>query len=755
VVVAPFLATWLLGLLNRIGPLAAIDLTIEPEVNSGAFILAALAATLSVLVLTITAHRSARAFPGGTAKRGGRQTAKPVGQRIGLDIALVALTALAFWQLQEIGPAISSRVRGQFGVDPLLVLAPALGLLAGAILALRVVPLMARVADWLASRRRGTIAALASWQVSRRPSRYARSSLLLFMAIGIGCFAASYATSWTASQRDQAAFQIGADIRTIPWQGDNAIGAMHLGSAYESVDGANDSMPVHTIRGQLGRGGTLAEFVILDATSAVDVVDIRDDLSPNWSALMAQLTAQRPSLGSVPLPGEPTQIELTLEATETIPEGDDFETCDFLPEGVEPDFEETCFRAEGVVVIQDGRGLLHRVPVGEVPVNTGEGRLVAPLLHTTESGDAIAPSYPLSLVAIEFRNRLPELASRTVEMSISAVSVDGDDGPQRVPIDFDDPAWSASSETFGALSSGPSIARLSSQSDQLVVAIETGAGFLGAGSYFGLRPGGSDRLEAIPVAVSADLVDILGVPVGDSVRMTPLRLPVNSAILGTFEAFPTTDPSLRSTVVLDFPTYQAMSYGLGEPLPEPEEHWISTSGSSGPVAAALRIEPFNSPGVSSQQELIDTLTADPVALATIGALTVGFVAAAAFSIVGFAVTATVSARERLVEFALIRALGMSRSQLGGWLGLEQGALVLVSLALGTLVGVILTAVLLPLVILTQSGAMPEPAMIVIYPWGTVLGLELAVVGALAIVVISMTLLLRRIGLGALLRMGED
>lgn len=754
VVAAPFLATWLLGSLNRVGPLAAIDLTIDPEVNSGAFVLAALAGTLSVLVLTITAHRSARAFPGGSAKPG-RQTTRPVSQRVGLDIALVALAALAFWQLQEIGPAISSRVRGQFGVDPLLVLAPALGLLAGAILALRVVPLMARVADWLASRRKGTIAALASWQVSRRPSRYARSSLLLIMAVGIGFFAASYATSWTASQRDQAAFQTGADIRAIPWQGNRAIGPMHLSSAYESIDGVTGSMPVHTIRGQLGREGTLAEFVILDAMPAAQLVDIRGDLSPNWSDLMSQLSAQRPSLGSAPLPGEPTQIELTLEATEMIPEGEDFQTCDFLREGEEPDLEETCFRAEVAVVVQDGRGLLHRVPMGNVPVNTGKGRLGASLLHTTESGDEITPTYPLSLVAIEFRSRLPEVASRTVDMSISAISVDGAGALERVPIDFDNPVWSAISETFGALSAGPSMTRLPDRSDHLVVTIETGAGHQGAGSHFGLRPSGFDRLEAIPVAVSSDLVDVLGVPVGDSVRMTPLRLPINSAIVGTFDAFPTTDPSLRSSVVLDLATYQAMSYAIGEPLPEPEEHWISTSGSSESVAATLRTGPFNSLGVSSQQELVDTLTADPVALATIGALTVGFVAAAVFSIVGFAVTATVSARERLVEFALIRALGMSRRQLGGWLGLEQGVLVLVSLALGTLVGVILTAVLLPLVILTQAGAMPVPATIVIYPWSTVLALELAVVSALAIVVIVMTLLLRRIGLGALLRLGED
>jgi len=100
-------------------------------------------------------------------------------------------------------------------------------------------------------------------------------------------------------------------------------------------------------------------------------------------------------------------------------------------------------------------------------------------------------------------------------------------------------------------------------------------------------------------------------------------------------------------------------------------------------------------------------------------------------------------------------LGMSRRQLGGWLGLEQGALVLVSLALGTLVGVILTAVLLPLVILTQSGTTPLPETVVIYPWDTILALELAVVIALGIVVVVMTLSLRRIGLGSLLRIGED
>ena len=140
---------------------------------------------------------------------------------------------------------------------------------------------------------------------------------------------------------------------------------------------------------------------------------------------------------------------------------------------------------------------------------------------------------------------------------------------------------------------------------------------------------------------------------------------------------------------------------------------------------------------------------------TIGALTLGFVAAAVFAAVGFAVSATVSARERMVEFALLRALGLSGRQLGIWLAVEQGALVLVSLGLGTLIGIVLTATLLPLVSLTQTGDPAVPAVIVEYPWTAIIGLELAVVAVLAVIVVVMTVLLRRVGLGSLLRLGED
>jgi ABC-type antimicrobial peptide transport system permease subunit len=198
-----------------------------------------------------------------------------------------------------------------------------------------------------------------------------------------------------------------------------------------------------------------------------------------------------------------------------------------------------------------------------------------------------------------------------------------------------------------------------------------------------------------------------------------------------------------------------MGYEPGFGLDRADHYWLATAGQDPAVVGSLQAAPYKSRSVASSEELTESLVSDPVALGTIGALTVGFVAAAVFAAVGFAVSATVSARERLIEFALIRALGLSPRQLGMWLAVEQSVLVAASLAMGTLIGGLLTAAILPLISLTQDGAPAVPDVIVLYPWDIILLLEIAVVIVLGVIVLVMSVLLRRIGLGSLLRLGED
>jgi hypothetical protein len=752
VLLGPYLATWLLETLNQVGPLASVGLTINPRPTVESFLLAALAASLALVALTWPAFRSAKRF-GSLQPRHRRQSSRGGAQRIGIDLALLALAFLVFWQLQSLGPEVSARVRGQFGVDPLLVVAPALALLAGAILALRMIPLLARVAEWLATSRRAAVAALASWQVARRPTRYARSALLLMLAIGIGFFAASYSTTWITSQRDQAAHEVGADISVLPNRATGAsIEDLQLVSLHRSIPGVEDAMPVQRLTGQLLRGGGLVDILLIDSGRASDIVRIREDLSPDFSELMALLRDARPALAAVPIPGEPVSLDIEIEATEEIPENEDLAQC-----GPEPSGPETCFNARARVVVADGDGLMHRLDAGVILENEGPQTLSVPLI-IPEGGSEATPIYPLDLVSIEIESQLAWHTSRSVALKLAGLSArdrTGDSSP--LPIAMDWEAWALDTTTVVGAAARPEAAAGAVDEDGMTANIETGAGFNVAPAYFTLRPAGTILPDSLPVIVSATFRERAFAGVGEETRLRSLRIPRDTVfIAGTIGPFPTVDGASRETVIADLATYQVMGYEPGRGLTPADSYWLATTGASdAEIVSTLLAAPLDSFEVRSREALADQLLSDPVALGTIGALTVGFVAAAVFAAVGFAVSATVSARERLVEFALLRAVGLSPRQLGSWLVLEQGALVAVSLALGTLIGIILTAFILPLVTLTQDGGPAIPDVIVMYPWPVVASLELAVVGVLGIIVTVMTILLRRIGLGSLLRLGEE
>ncbi len=102
------------------------------------------------------------------------------------------------------GGALSRDRAGDLGIDPLLVAAPALALLAGTVLTLRLLPLGARLAERRAASGRGLPAALAGWQFSRRPLRGAGPVLLLVLAVTTGMLAIGQSASWQRSQGDQA-----------------------------------------------------------------------------------------------------------------------------------------------------------------------------------------------------------------------------------------------------------------------------------------------------------------------------------------------------------------------------------------------------------------------------------------------------------------------------------------------------------------------------------------------------------------------
>ena len=188
----------------------------------------------------------------------------------------------------------------------------------------------------------------------------------------------------------------------------------------------------------------------------------------------------------------------------------------------------------------------------------------------------------------------------------------------------------------------------------------------------------------------------------------------------------------------------------------PDEWWLwAAEGQGDGVAATVLAGPLTAMSAESLDERTRVLSADPVALGIIGALSIGFVVAALFAMIGLAISAAVSARQRRTEFALLRALGLSGGELSGWLWLENTAVVTVSLAAGTAMGLVIGWVVLPFVTVTQAGANPFPPVLLEVPWGAIALLELLAIGALGITVVVLSRVLRRFGIGSALRMGED
>lgn len=752
--VAPWLAVWMFGALNRFGPLGEAGLTFGATVSSGAYAVALIASAGCTAALAIPTYRAARSFSDTSAGHS-REKGKSGLQRAGVDLALLALAAFAFWQLRAFGADVKTSTQGRVGIDPLLVAAPALGLLAGGTLAIRTIPLLSRMAETAASRSKATVGALAAWQVARRPRRYARSALLLIMAVSIGLFAASYTTTWSQSQDDRADFQIGADARLFPDRRLNlSIGDLQLSTAHEQLDSVDESMAVVRKTDVLARStNTLGRLVMLDATRAADLINIREDLTTtDFDQLMNRLASQRPALAIVPLPGEPRRLGLSIEATTSE-----------LPESFPEDLvEHNEFSLRVKVILQDGDGLLHRLDLGQLPVDSGVVTIETSLIDRGAAGQVSGPAYPLSLVDIEIINLTPPDIAREAEIGIHSILIsEMATGEPWTPVELslNHSTWDTSTFPNGRVLTQPSIGLVPGpQTDVLYLTLASGAsGFLNPVSvHYSLRPAGTELPETFPMVVTEGFLEATTTSVGDELHLDLQAASIDTAaIVGTLSEFPTVDPREAEAVIIDLATFQMMNYRLAAPIIRPNEYWLAVNDTEAALSDQLTAAPYRSPTVLDRRKTAQTLKTDPIALGTVASLSLGFLAATVFAAVGFTVSATVSARERLTEFALLRALGLSNRQLGTWLAIEQGALVAVSLVLGTIVGLILVTLILPLISLTQGGVTAVPLPLVIIPITTIVRLEAIVVATLILIVGGLALALRRLGLGSLLRIGED
>ncbi|HEY1387736.1 MAG TPA: FtsX-like permease family protein [Ktedonobacterales bacterium] len=310
-VASPFLAVALALLVIRLFLPEAISASGGGSVSDGASLIsyitrvatpslvilpALVGAALAIAVVTISALRTARLDVLAFRREMARPSRHPFWRRAYLDVALALLCLVGYLDLSLFGGTNARLELGNQANSPLLLLTPALLLLAGGLLLLRVVPLAARLGSRFASRGRGLTALLAFAQIERSPTRYARMTLLLVLAVGLGLFALTFDASLTRNVQDRTAYAAGADFRlmtTLPIAVNNTDSYLAQLRKLPSVVAATPLL--RTVgRTSLDLGGQPAEVLGVDAPTFAGAINPhawRDDYaSQPLAALMRQLT---------------------------------------------------------------------------------------------------------------------------------------------------------------------------------------------------------------------------------------------------------------------------------------------------------------------------------------------------------------------------------------------------------------------------------------------------------------------------------
>ncbi len=414
VALAPVLAAAALHALNHFGPLAGIGLRLSPQVSGSSYLLSAAAGIVCIAGLALPALRARGAT---VARERRRLPLAGLAQRLRLDLVLVVLAGIGYWQLRRYQSVLVSG-RGGLGIDPFLVAAPALLLLAGALLSLRLVPFAASLVERRVGATRGLVGSLGLRQLARRPRAYARSVLLLVLAVAIGVFAATYDVTWHTSQVDRARYAAGADMLVQPSGASGAPPTIDLASSYRAV-GVREALPVATDSFDLTQfGAESGNLVAFDARRAAGVVSARSDFaSKPLAELMKPLAAGRGYLAALPLPGRPARVALTVRLTlvkPTVP----------VPDsrfGVAPSL---------FLYLEDGDGLLYLYRLSGVTSGTGR-RFEIDLRHRLPSGELALPRAPLSVVGLEVDANVPPLVARRVDVDAGPLQVAGETGGWR------------------------------------------------------------------------------------------------------------------------------------------------------------------------------------------------------------------------------------------------------------------------------------------------------------------------------------
>ncbi|MDE2780830.1 MAG: ABC transporter permease [Chloroflexota bacterium] len=720
-----------------------------------AFLLGAAGALLAVVVLTLATLVAARQGIVEFRQAGARPARAPLLHRYYLDFLLLALIAFIWWQIQSRSSFLLRPVgRGALEIDFTLLLGPVLALLALGLIVLRFFPLavalLARVIEpigpvWMVQGMR---------RVGRDPIAPGSLVVLLMLATALGVIGSAFGSTLERSQEDRARYQVGADVRVQHAGHRLRVSSLGLDQVHTSDIPVLRIAEVSRMTGNLltqGFSSQRFDLLAVDSSRFAQVAWFRPDFveGQTLGSLMRSIQTP-PGLSS---DQQPAELQISRAILPGVGSGIP------LPEGTTAlslwaNPGQPRARLGIGARIRDGRGYTFDALIGE-PGEAGWQKVSGELQPRPTRGgrQPIVVEPPFTLVNLQVFSRfglsdpgvvfLDDLAAVTPEGEVSIADFQSLDNWQVVE-DYTRPG-------LYALESSEAVGR---EPGRRSAAYSWAPGGV---SLRAIRPGPSDTPLAAIVspqileAADARLNDVISV--GTSNAAFPVK------IVAVAEYFPTLDPRSQPFMVIDQAAFNLYGDRLGRrPGSGPNEVWASAEDEQG--AADFLTAVLEDMGVpvessSTASEEIRQRVEQPLANASWGGLlALMFLALVLASASGVVLFSYVDTGERRTEFALLRTLGSSTTQLNGMVWFNLLLMVVCGVVLGTWAGQQIGATLLPVLEVSEGGVRVTPPMALETNWIT-LGVAYLALAAVAVSnIVWLAWFTGRLNIQQVLRAGE-
>lgn len=656
------------ALATALGPLAYGALARAPwwPAATGAGAVGVDAVVLAAVATGTLVPAAAVVLEASRAVAGWRAAPSRAALRVAGEVLLVVLAAVGVVQLRAHAPGV--------GVDPLLVLAPGAVLAALVVVALRVVPLLARAADGVVHRLRGAVLPVTVWRIARGTVGGAAAAVV--GAAATLAFVVPVAATWSQSRVDQAQSAAGADLVIADDAG--ADTAVEIADAVGSSPAAVIDRPV-----QLGSRPGSSQLVAVDAVRADEVVLGRLDDGRTWSQVME------------PLAGDPWQatpeVTTPLGVTVTGEAG-----------GVDGYTAEVTL----TLVVQAPSGERTLATTDPVPLDGAPHRPAVALDGPLPNGATV----PAALLAVD----------------LTAESLD-------VPFLGEGASATVAVEMDGAPATSPWVATHRGETQGVGATVEGAAIVVTADASVLLDPRARVLLTAfpppadVPVLASAALASDLGLADGDLLDLRIGAAAVPARVAGVVPYVPGQPGS--PTLLADRSAIADAMLVAGESGPVVDDWWVGQPRADAverlAAAGLVPSAPQQEQGASAADAATSPLSA-PV-LAALALLAAGAVVLA-WAAVGADATAT--ARAQAIVDARLRALGATRADVRRMALARIVGTTLAAVVAGAVAGTVAALAVAPWIVAGDGGARPVPDVRLVVPVVATLGaLALLALGA--------------------------